>query len=239
MHQRSTSAHQGTTPAVSVIIPVFNEQETIQLLVDRVRESLESAQIILVDDGSVDRSRVILEQIGELESTDVVLHPVNRGKGAAIRSGLQLARGEIVIIQDADLEYDPREYGRLLAPIQSGDSSVVYGSRFRGKTTAMSRWHSLGNRFVTRVFNLVYRADLTDMETCYKVFTREAFEGIELRSARWGFDPEITAKLLRRGNSIVEVPITYEGRSLLAGKKLRWQDGFSVLYAIFRYRFFD
>lgn len=224
---------------ISVIIPVFNEEATLSPLLARVRAAIGPGQVIIVDDGSKDGSRALLERERQFPNTDVIFHDENLGKGAAIRTGLGRVRGDIIIIQDADLEYDPAEYPRLLAPILRGESCVVYGSRFLGHATRMSAWHSFGNQLVTRLFNLVYQSKLSDVETCYKVFTRAAAAHLSLRSNRWGFDPEITAKLMRRGYSIQEVPISYSGRALGEGKKLRWQDGFPVVYAMLRYRFFD
>ena len=171
-------------------------------------------------------------------SVDLVTHATNQGKGAAIRSGLEHARGEIVLIQDADLEYDPSEYRVLVAPFFIDPAcTVVYGSRFRGDAREMIAWHRFGNRFVTSAFNHLYGTHLTDMETCYKAIRRSALDGITLESDRWGFDPEITAKLVMAGQDIVEVPVDYSGRDFRHGKKLRWKDGFTVLQAIVRYRF--
>ena len=227
-------------PLLSVIIPVFNEHATVADLLTRVLSVHLPKQVIAVDDGSTDGSPEVLRRFASEGSIELVEHSVNRGKGAAIRSGLQQARGDIILIQDADLEYEPSAYHVLVAPffINPG-CTVVFGSRFLGETGEMSRWHRFGNRFVTRTFNVLYRTNLTDMETCYKAIRRAALEPISLQSDRWGFDPEITAKLVRAGYVIVEVPVDYSGRDFGDGKKLRWGDGFSVMRAILRYRFLD
>jgi glycosyltransferase involved in cell wall biosynthesis len=159
------------------------------------------------------------------------------GKGAAVRTGLSAIRGDVVIIQDADLEYDPTDYAALVGPIERGVATVVYGSRFRGPHTAMYFWHSVGNKFLTLLTNVLYDTTLTDMETCYKVFTSDVARSLKLRSDRWGFDPEITAKILKQGNRIYEVPISYDGREFDEGKKITWKDGFVVLFTLLRYRF--
>jgi len=231
-------SEQPGRPLLSVIVPVFNESATVEALVSRVVDVPIFKQIIVIDDGSTDESSAILKRLAECPGVELLTHATNNGKGAAIRSGIRQARGEIVLIQDADLEYDPREYESLVAPFRNDpECSVVYGSRFRGDLQAMSAWHRFGNQFVTRAFNLLYGTDLTDMETCYKAIRRSALEGFEIESDRWGVDPEITAKLVRAGHTIVEVPVDYSGRNFGSGKKLRWKDGFSVLVAIVRYRF--
>jgi glycosyltransferase involved in cell wall biosynthesis len=225
-------------PLLSVVIPVFNECATLKDLLERVLVVPLPKQVIAIDDGSADCSLDVLRVFADRGSIDLVQHDSNQGKGAAIRSGLARARGKIVLIQDADLEYDPSEYHVLVAPFFVDPScTVVFGSRFRGDARRMSAWHRFGNRLVTRTFNLFYGTNLTDMETCYKAIRLTALTGISLESERWGFDPEITAKLVMAGHSIVEVPVDYSGRDLLHGKKLRWKDGFSVLRAIVRYRF--
>lgn len=220
---------------LSVVIPVYNERGTIAEILRRVRDVPISKEIICVDDGSTDGTRDILER-ERSNGTLVLYHPNNQGKGAAVRTGLGQAQGDIVIIQDADLEYSPQEYPILLQPILSGETQVVYGSRFLGKMENMRLTHDWGNRFVTTTANLLFGTRLTDMETCYKVFTHEVASKIELRSSRWGFDPEITARILKLGYRIQEVPISYRGRT--EGKKLRWRDGLSVLSTLFKYRFF-
>ena len=168
----------------------------------------------------------------------VILHECNQGKGAAVRTGLQHASGNVMLVQDADLEYDPRDYVALLQPIVEGRSQVVYGSRFRGgPTKAMFFWHMIGNRFLTLVTNVLYNTILSDMETCYKVFTREVADQLRLRAPRWGFDPEITVQILKRGYRIYEVPISYTGREFEEGKKISWRDGLTVLWTLVKYRF--
>jgi glycosyltransferase involved in cell wall biosynthesis len=239
---------------LSIIIPVYNEVGTITEIVRRVR-AVELAvpvgfgpedgsvvefqrELVVVDDGSTDGTREHLRALQDDADTVIVLHERNRGKGAAVRTGLRHADGDVLLIQDADLEYDPREYPVLLQPIVEGRAQAVYGSRFRGgPTKAMFFWHMVGNRFVTLVTNLLYNTILSDMETCYKVFTREVADRIDLKSPRWGFDPEITAQILKRGYRIYEVPISYTGREFSEGKKLSWRDGFVVLWTLLRCRF--
>ena len=239
---------------LSVIIPVYNEIGTIAEILRRVRSVNLTVlagygpedgttvkferEIVIVDDGSSDGTREYLRTLEDSADTIVVLHERNQGKGAAVRTGLQHASGDVMLIQDADLEYDPREYPALLQPIVEGRSQVVYGSRFRGgPTKAMFFWHMIGNRFVTLVTNILYNTILSDMETCYKVFTREVAAKIDLKSPRWGFDPEITAQILKRGYRIYEVPISYTGREFSEGKKLNWRDGFVVLWTLIKCRF--
>lgn len=168
-----------------------------------------------------------------------MLHKKNQGKGAAVRSGLGLVAGDVVIIQDADLEYDPRDYSNLIRPIVEGRAKVVYGSRFLGEHKAMYFWHAVGNRLLTLTTNLLFNTTLTDMETCYKAFTGDIARSLRLRSNRWGFDPEITAKILKQGNRIYEVPIAYNGREFWEGKKISWHDGITVLLTLLRYRISD
>jgi len=224
---------------VSVIMPVYNEKETIREIVQRVQDVAVEKEIICVDDFSTDGTRDKLQELASQHpNLKLVLHPVNMGKGAAVRSGLAQVEGDIVIIQDADLEYDPQDYPSLLRPILSGKSHVVYGSRFLGEHKAMYFWHSLGNNLLTLTTNVLYDTTLTDMETCYKVFTRDIADKIKLTSPRWGFDPEITSRILRMGYRIYEVPISYAGREFNEGKKISWKDGFTVLFTLFKCRFF-
>lgn len=236
---RSGRAQPEPAPLLSVIVPVYNEEQTISTLLSRVREVDIRKEIIIVDDWSTDGTRDILKQEARHPDTRVFLHCRNFGKGGAVRTGLQNASGDIVLIQDADLEYDPRDYHRLLRPILEGRSQAVYGSRFLGEHKAMYFWHSVGNKFLTLVTNLMYDTTLTDMETCYKVFTREVADKLDIRQLRWGIDPEITAKILRQGYRIYEVPISYNGREFWEGKKISWTDGFVILKTLVRYRFFD
>jgi glycosyltransferase involved in cell wall biosynthesis len=224
---------------VSVIVPVYNERQTIAELLRRVRAVPIPTQIIVVDDGSTDgTAEVVRREIADA-SIELVVHEVNRGKGAAVRSGLERVRGEVVIIQDADLEYDPAEYPLLLAPIEKGIARVVYGSRFLGPHRAMYFWHSVGNKLLTLTCNVLFDTTLTDLETCYKVFTTDVIRSFRLRSDRWGFDPEVTAKVLKRGHRIYEIPISYAGREFHEGKKITWKDGFRVFFALLRFRLRD
>ena len=223
---------------VSVVVPVYNEVKTIQELLGRIRALPLETEIILVDDYSTDGTRDVLAREAEKPNTRVLLHGHNQGKGAAVRTGLAAITGDVVIIQDADLEYDPADYPTLLRPIQLGRSKVVYGSRFLGEHKAMYFWHSVGNKFLTLVCNVLFNTTLTDMETCYKVFTADIARNLRLKSDRWGFDPEITAKILRSGHRIYEVPISYNGREFWEGKKIRWHHAFDILLTLLRYRFF-
>jgi glycosyltransferase involved in cell wall biosynthesis len=227
------------TLRVSVVIPCFNECDTVNELIDRVCAVPIDKQIIVVDDCSTDGTRERLEQrVHERNDITLRLRARNGGKGAAVQDGLKCASGDVVIIQDADLEYDPSDYPVLLRPIQTGKSKVVYGSRFIGEHRAMYFWHSLGNQFLTLLCNALFDTTLTDMETCYKVFTIDIARRLRLREPGWGFDPEITARILKMGNRIYEVPISYAGREFNEGKKISWQDGITVLLTLLRYRFF-
>ena len=225
---------------LSVVIPVFNERATLKAILDRVRAAPVAPfelEIVVVDDCSTDGSREILQEEARSGDLVLILHGENQGKGAAVRSGLAAATGDVLLIQDADLEYDPADYPLLLKPILTGKAQVVYGSRFLGEHKAMYFWHSIGNRFVTLLTNVLFDTTLTDMETCYKVFTAEVAGKIQLRSPRWGFDPEITARILRQGYRIYEVPISYAGREYQEGKKITWKDGLVVLVTLLRCRF--
>lgn len=224
---------------LSVIVPVYNERETVREILERVRAVGVEKEIIVVDDGSTDGTRDILREEEGRGDVRVIYHPQNRGKGAAIRTGLEHATGDVVLIQDADLEYDPRDYPRLLQPILEGRAEVVYGSRFRGRCESMLFWHALGNKLLTLATNLIYGAALSDMETCYKVFKAEVIKSIPLRARRFEFEPEVTAKLLKRGYHIHEVPISYSGRKHHEGKKITWRDGFTALWTLIKYRFVD
>lgn len=220
-------------------MPVYNERDTIREIVSRVQAVDVEKEIICVDDCSSDGTRDVLQEIaGENHNLKLLVHSKNLGKGAAVRTGLQQVDGDVVIIQDADLEYDPQDYGLLLRPILSGKTQVVYGSRFLGEHKAMYFWHSLGNNLLTLATNVLYDTTLTDMETGYKVFTRDVARKIRLTSPRWGFDPEITSRILKLGYRIYEVPISYAGREFNEGKKITWRDGFTVLYTLFKCRFF-
>jgi glycosyltransferase involved in cell wall biosynthesis len=226
------------TLRVSVVIPCFNERQTINELIDRVQAVPVQKEVIVVDDYSTDGTRELLQQRAAKRGDIVVrLRPRNGGKGAAVQDGLKCANGDVVIIQDADLEYDPADYPVLLRPIQTGKAHVVYGSRFIGEHRAMYFWHSVGNQFLTLLCNVLFDTTLTDMETCYKVFTIDIARRLKLKEPRWGFDPEITARILKMGNRIYEVPISYAGREFTEGKKISWRDGFVVLKTLLRYRF--
>ena len=223
---------------ISIVIPIYNERAHLSELLRRVRATPYDKQIICVDDGSTDGSREILAEEALKDDLIVVYLPTNQGKGAAVRSGLAEIDGDVVIVQDADLEYDPEDYPRLLRPIENGRSRVVYGSRFLGEHKAMYFWHMVGNKFLTLLTNILYDTTLTDMETGYKVFTAEIARQVKLTSPRWGFDPEITARILKAGHRIYEVPISYTGREMFEGKKISWRDGFIVLFTLLRYRVF-
>jgi glycosyltransferase involved in cell wall biosynthesis len=223
---------------LSVIVPVFNERNTVGEIVRRMRkvELPVDVEIVMVDDASWDGTADILKAI-EDSTVRVVHHGENQGKGAAIRTGLGHARGDLILIQDADLEYDPEDWPRLLAPLLKGRAEVVYGSRFTGERRNMLFTHWMGNRFLSLVTDVLYNTTLSDMETCYKLFDRRVLDGITIRSDGFDFEPEITAKLLRRGHRIYEVPISYAGREYSEGKKITWRDGFRALYTLARYRF--
>ncbi len=232
----------GRLHTLSVVIPVFNEERTIQEILKQIRavDMPNPRELIVVDDFSTDGTRTLLEQEArEHDDTKIFLHNKNMGKGAAVRTGLKHVTGDIVIIQDADLEYDPRDYARLIRPIEEGRTNVVYGSRFLGEHKAMYFWHALGNKLLTLTTNMMFDTTLTDMETCYKVFTADIAHGLKLKSNRWGFDPEITAKILKHGNRIYEVPIAYNGREFWEGKKISWKDGFTVMATLIRFRVMD
>jgi glycosyltransferase involved in cell wall biosynthesis len=227
-----------TYNTLTVIMPVFNERTTVAEVIRRMRavDLPLTIEIIAVDDGSSDGSDKVL---GALEDSTVrvLRHEKNQGKGAAIRSGLAEARGDLVLIQDADLEYDPNDWPKLLDPILSGKSRVVYGSRFTGERKNMLPLHWVGNRMLSLVTNVLYSSTLSDMETCYKLFDAQVLEGLTIVSNRFDFEPEITAKILRRGHRIYEVPISYAGREPDEGKKITWRDGFGALRALIKFRF--
>jgi glycosyltransferase involved in cell wall biosynthesis len=227
---------------LSVIIPVFNEQQTLEGLVEKVR-SVElsslglSLEIVVVDDCSRDGTLEVARRLAGEGKIQLVEHAINQGKGAALHSGFQKARGEIILIQDADLEYDPGEYPKLILPIVQGKADVVYGSRFMGGEPhrVLYFWHYLGNKFLTLLSNLITNLNLTDMETCYKVFRTEVIRSIRLKEKRFGFEPEVTAKIGRLGCRIYEVGISYTGRTYAEGKKINWKDGVRALWCIFKY----
>jgi glycosyltransferase involved in cell wall biosynthesis len=223
--------------SLSVIVPVFNERNTVAEILRRMRRVAlpVDLEVVVVDDASSDGTEKVL---GALEDSTVrvVRHPVNQGKGAAVRTALGYVRGDLVMVQDADLEYDPEDWPKLLAPLLKGRARVVYGSRFTGERKNMLFWHWVGNRFLSLVTNVLYNTTLSDMETCYKCFDRQVIEGLTIESDRLEFEPEITAKVLRRGHRIYEVPISYTGRELHEGKKITWRDGITALWTLVRYR---
>lgn len=245
---------------LSVLIPCYNESETIREIVTRVRaveirlrvranqsgdnihengtvDLVVDKELIIVDDGSQDGTRDILAELARLPNVFMHLHEHNQGKGAAVRTAIEKATGDIMLVQDADLEYDPRDYPALLQPIVEGRSQVVYGSRFLGgPRRAMFFTHMLGNKLLTLFTNILFDTILSDMETCYKVFTRGVAQQLRLKSPGWGFDPEITAKILKRGYRIYEVPISYAGREYHEGKKISWRDGITVAWTLLKYR---
>ncbi len=224
---------------LSILIPVYNECGTILEILKRVDAVAYDKEIIAVDDGSTDGSRALLQQVESRAGLIVLYHDKNQGKGAAIRTALSRATGDIVVIQDADLEYDPRDYAQLLQPILEGRAKVVYGSRFLGPRMAMFFWHMMANKLLTLMTNVLYDAILSDMETGYKAFRAEVIKGIPLRSRRFEFEPEVTAKVLKRGNRIFEVPISYFGREYREGKKIGLKDAFVAVWTLLKYRFVD
>jgi glycosyltransferase involved in cell wall biosynthesis len=223
---------------LSVVIPVFNEVHTIKTILDRVRAVPVDKEIIIIDDYSSDGSR---ELLGGLTAPDtkVFFHEKNMGKGAALRTGFMHATGDYVIVQDADLEYDPREYERLLEPVLAGKADVVYGSRFLGKPENMRRTNYWANKSLSALTRLLYGAKISDMETCYKLIRSDLINKVTIKSDRFNFEPEITAKLLRLGIAIREVPISYCARDFSEGKKIKYQDGLSAVWALIKYRFQD
>ncbi len=226
---------------ISVVIPVFNEIKTINEILSRVMSESSVSEIIVIDDVSTDGTRKELEKIDQKhENIRVLYHSENKGKGAALQTGFKVATGDIIIIQDADLEYDPKEYPTLLGPILDGRADVVYGSRFLGGPhRVLYFWHYVGNKLLTLLSNTLSNVNLTDMETCYKVFKKEVLKDLALKSNRFGFEPEFTMKVAKREFRIYEVPISYSGRSYSEGKKITWKDGISAVFKIVRFRFFD
>ena len=234
---------------LSVLVPIYNEEQTLAEVVRRVCAFPMAKEIILVDDGSKDKSREILTRLQEdnqrandlLNQIRVFFQPRNQGKGAALKSALNHVTGDIVLVQDADLEYDPADYPALIEPITKGLADVVYGSRFAGGGAhrVLFFWHSMGNRLLTLISNMLSNLNLSDMEVGYKVFRAEVLKGIDLKSQRFGFEPEITIKLAKKGCRFYEVPISYHGRTYEEGKKITWKDGVAALYYMIRFKFVD
>ncbi|MGE0393381.1 MAG: glycosyltransferase family 2 protein [Vicinamibacterales bacterium] len=224
-------------PLLSVVMPVYNEAGTVEEVVRRVLRVPLRIQLIVVDDGSTDGSRACLDALQKELGFRLVLQPSNQGKGAALRRGFAEVNGDIVVIQDADLEYSPEEYPQLIDLICQGKADVVYGSRFLGRHRAFLFAHYVGNRLLTFVTNLLYNTMLTDMETCYKAMRVDVLRSMTLRSNGFGIEPELTAKIFKRGYKVFEVPITYDGRGYEDGKKINWRDGVVALWVLVRYRF--
>lgn len=226
---------------LSIIMPVYNEEKTIGEILKRIKKvplNIEK-EIIVVDDSSLDSTKNILKKIDD-KNINIIYHDKNQGKGAAVRTGLKHATGDIIIIQDADLEYSPEEYPNLIQPILDGKTEVVYGSRFKGRMTGPNLFsHVYGNKILTLITKLLYFHNVSDMETCYKVFKKEVLKDIDLKAKRFDFEPEITAKIIKKGYKIYEVPITYKSRLFDEGKKITWKDGIKALYYLIKYRFMD
>jgi len=229
---------------ITIVVPVYNELHTLKEILSRVNDSLDKLnmekEIILVDDFSTDGTRDLLKEYESKDFIQVFYHDKNQGKGAALRTAFEKATGDILIIQDADLEYDPSEYSKLLEPLLDGRADVIYGSRFLGGPHRVHLfWHYMGNQFLTWLSNLFSNLNLTDMETCYKAFKREVIQGMKFRSNRFGFEPEFTMKIAKKKCRIYEISISYSGRDYAEGKKITWKDGVKAILAILYFRFFD
>jgi glycosyltransferase involved in cell wall biosynthesis len=226
-------------PLLSVVMPVYNERATLEEIVQRVLAVPVRIELIAVDDASTDGSREMLERMSAEKGFRVLTQDGNRGKGAAVRRGIEAATGDVIVVQDADLEYSPEEYPDLLDLISKGKADAVFGSRFIGRHRCFLFSHYLANLFLNLVTNVLYNTTMTDMETCFKAVRADVLKGLHLKSDRFGIEPEITAKLFKRGARVYEVPITYEGRDYSEGKKITWRDGFPALWTLFKYRFTD
>lgn len=229
-----------STMNLSIVIPVYNEVKNIGEIIKRVQSTKLAKEIIIVDDGSIDGTRDALQKLSEQNQVRVILHERNQGKGAAVVTGLRAAQGDVLLIQDADLEYDPRDYPTLLQPIEEGLADVVYGSRFLGAPHRVTMfWHMVANRILTLMTNILYNTILTDMETGYKVFRREVIDGMNIRAKRFDFEPEFTAKVLKRKHRIFEVPISFNPRDYSQGKKIKLRDAFEAVWTLLKYRVMD
>jgi glycosyltransferase involved in cell wall biosynthesis len=225
---------------LSVVIPVYNEVGNVKVIIKRVQAQKLANEIVVVDDGSTDGTRDILKELDGQDSLRVILHERNQGKGAAVVTGIKAARGDVLLIQDADLEYDPRDYPKLLQPIEEEIADVVYGSRFLGGPRRVAMfWHMIANKLLTVMTNILYDTILTDMETGYKVFRRQVIEGMNIKAKRFDFEPEFTAKVLKRHYRIFEVPITFNPRDYSQGKKIQLKDAFEAVWTLLKYRFVD
>lgn len=225
---------------LSVVIPVYNEVDNIAEIIKRVQAQKLANEIIIVDDGSSDGTRDVLKELDGKKEVRVILHERNQGKGAAVVTGMKASKGEVLLIQDADLEYDPRDYPQILRPIEEGLADVVYGSRFLGGARRVAMfWHMIANKLLTTMTNILYDTILTDMETGYKVFRRSVIEGMTIHAKRFDFEPEFTAKILKRHHRIFEVPITFNPRDYSQGKKIKLRDAFEAVWTLLKYRFVD
>ncbi len=223
---------------LSVIMPVYNEVKTVEDIIERVLSVPVVYELIIVDDFSTDGTAGLLRNLSR-DRVKVFFHEKNMGKGAAVRTGLRNVSGNAAVIQDADLEYDPRDYAELIAPIREGAADVVFGSRFRGDHSGFHPLYKFGNQLLTFIANALYGSSLTDMETCYKMFRTSVLSGMELKADRFDFEPEITAKLIKKGTKIAEVPVSYRSRGFKEGKKITWKDGFAAVWTLVKYRFGD